>query len=328
MSNIGQGLRIPRAEPPRYDHGRPRDDDAFPGGDDGRGFGERGSNGRDPDGRGFADTGRQAQGQARGQAEDARARPNEAEGIDGAQDAALARRADDFRRSLHAALGNAGTGHGHPAHAPAQSPQEGTAAREEAGAGFSPGLFQAGAPQPGSGQSGLSGLFAPRRDESAREDHEAGEQAIAASGAGTTLPLFSALQPLPEQPVADPAGGPRTRDIAAAIEEQVTQAMRAEGQAAAGAGIRIDVAGLVAGLDAITIRMSATGIDVVLSGSLELGAEAQALADRLSRRFGSRPVRVLASTEGGGRADEHGRKDDEDAHGPAVRPATGAGGPA
>lgn len=287
MSSIGPSSRVPRLDPPKSGEGRRQPDDTREGGGDtlsdsggGRQFGGYGGDsGQRTGGRGGDLASSRGDGDAHGG--EAGASPD------------LARRADDFQRSLKAAM--------------ADTPAA-------AGAGAEP---RAATEPGGDGLSAFAGLFAPaeRRGEAEdqRESDEpaALEQVLAAStAAASTLPLLTALQP-----VSDQVATPSAASLVHTVEERVTQAIRAEmaGQSAATATVSIDLAGLVEGLSAVTIRLSATGLDVVFSGSLDLGGEAQALADRLSRRFGNRSVRVLAAAhdgEGraqGGAADEDGQ---------------------
>ncbi|MGV6871601.1 hypothetical protein ACUSIJ_02775 [Pseudochelatococcus sp. B33] len=334
MSSIGPSHGVSRPDPTKPDRERPDprsagdarrgDDDTFTDSGGGRHFGSYGG------GAGHHDGGRAAGDPAGPHG------PGEPSAGDGAQQAELARRAGDFRRSLNAALATGAAAAGE-----AGSRREGAidddAGREHTGdphgAGAQTGREGDG-PAAGDGMSGLAQLFARRgRDDSrrnepgAREDgqaqeHAAQEEVLAASSfaAGSTLPLLSSLQPAQE-----PATGARGHAIAGTVEERVTQAIRAElaGQSAATNTISIDLTGLVEGLAAITIRMSATGLDVVLSGSLDLGGEALALADRLSRRFGNRSVRILATPAGDGRTAEHGQADSGDGRPAAVARRTG-----
>ncbi len=286
MSSIGSSNRVSRLDPPKSGEGRRQPDDTRDGGGDtlsdsggGRQFGGYGG-----------DSGQRTGGRPGDLASSLG--DGDAHGSEAGTSPELARRADDFQRSLKAAM----------ADAPAAG-ESGVAARAAAEPG-------------GDGMSGFAGLFAPvgargELDERPADEPAAHEQLLAASAAAaSTLPLLTALQPVPE-PLA--SSGPAT--LVHAVEERVSQAIRAElaGQSAATATVSINLAGLVEGLSAVTIRLSATGLDVVFTGSLDLGGEAQALADRLSRRFGNRSVRVLAATQDGegraqgGAADEDGR---------------------
>lgn len=92
----------------------------------------------------------------------------------------------------------------------------------------------------------------------------------------------------------------------ATLVERIEQAFRADLLATAGRpdSIRIELANLVQGLDALTVTMTDLTIDVVLSRgasapSEELTRAVQTLADKLHQRFGRRTVRVMDDlTEG------------------------------
>lgn len=226
-------------------------------------------------------------------------------GRDGLQDESLARRAAHFRHSLNAAMGGrdeAGRDNPSTATGP-DNDSERAAAGDRPGVSGLAGLFARASRQGGAGEGILRENRLPHgihRDEASPSERER-VLATSAAGPGSTLPLLTALQQAPE-PAKDEAAG-RAQAIVGAIEERVNQAIRAERGGAAGAtdSISIDLAGLVEGLTALTIRLSATGLDVVLTGTLgpALAGEAAALADRLSRRFGNRGVRILAAADDG-----------------------------
>lgn len=232
-------------------------------------------------------------------------------GDDRAEQAELARQSAGFRRRLDAAMQH-------------------VAGREDRREAGSPLRLEAG----DAGRSGMSAfaqLFAPPggdwwEDARVGEDKDAARELVLAASnpaAASTLPLFPALQQAQE-----PAPGLHGRTLASAIEERVTQAIRAELAAQSGTtgAITINLAGLVEGLDAITISLSATGLDVVLSGNLDLASEAQSLADRLSRRFSNRSVRILlAGATTGGRAAETADGESGDEGGTPVSRRTGDG---
>ncbi|MFC0217411.1 hypothetical protein ACFFJ7_03270 [Pseudochelatococcus lubricantis] len=143
---------------------------------------------------------------------------------------------------------------------------------------------------------------------SRRSADATGDERVLATcaGTGSTLPLFNAIQ----QAEATAAAPARLQEALDAIAVRVERAIRAE-FAVTPDGMRslsIDLGGAMNGISAVTIRLSAGGLDIVLAGSGEMFAEdavhaAQALADRLSKRFGSRTIRVLAAGREAG-ADE------------------------
>lgn len=217
---------------------------------------------------------------------------------DAHQQAALAARAGDFQRSLNAAKQNT-TDSTASSSAEAHGSQQDEAAKTfDPVSGLmhgTPGKFGQQSNQQATGQQSLSQLFA-HKDGNSPEVMADEEQLLATSIAtGSTMPMFATLQ----QPnaVQAPTAVARAQELVSAIEGRVTQAIQAELAASSASinSISINVAGLVEGLNAITIRMSATGLDVVLSGAVELAGEAQSLADRLSKRFGNRNVRVLSA---------------------------------
>jgi hypothetical protein len=102
-------------------------------------------------------------------------------------------------------------------------------------------------------------------------------------------------------PLAAPA--PTANEAAARVEAlavRIEQAARAEMALAPGQPIalRLDLGDMVPGLSALTMEMTADGIDVTLTRSTgpaseELVRAAQMLAERLQARFSRRIVRVL-----------------------------------
>lgn len=220
------------------------------------------------------------------------------------QQAELAHRSDAFRRSLKAAMADMSQSTG-PRREGSNSSDDGI---DRHGGRVQPNDEYDGA-QSTDNLSGFGHLFTRQAEtfsHSNKQDAMVGEatqgddefvadrMVLAASSAAveSTLPLFSTLQ----SPV-EPATSGRGQEIAGAIEERVAQALNARNSAQSGgaATISLDLGGLIEGLAAITIRMSATGLDVILTGSLDLGSEAQALADRLSRRFAHRNVRIFTA---------------------------------
>lgn len=205
--------------------------------------------------------------------------------------AALAARAGNFQRSMSAAQ-NQGS--------EADEANIAEDGNEEDVDTFSE-LPGSGNNRPGqqtSGQQNLSQLFAHNNTSGTKKDLEADEEVLLATSvsSGSTIPILTALQQT--NAVQAPVSVSRTQDIISTVENRVSQAIQAEMAASSGSinNISINVAGLIEGLTAITIRLSATGMDIVLSGAVDgLAGEAQALADRLSKRFSNRNVRILSA---------------------------------
>lgn len=120
----------------------------------------------------------------------------------------------------------------------------------------------------------------------------------------STLPLLTDIRQAGPPERESPAAS-RLQEVFDTIATRIEQTLRAELGVAPGGvrSISIDLGELAAGLGTVKLLMSANGLDVVLSGQAAKFAEGmthatQALADRLSRRFGNRTVRVLARTAG------------------------------
>ena len=201
---------------------------------------------------------------------------------DAAQQAALTARAGDFQRRLHAIQQDTTGANAADHEASEQSPHTEMPASSLASGflGQNPHRFGHQPPPPG-----LSQLFAHEDSRNTQPEADT-EQLLATSIAmSSTLPMFTTLQQV--EAVQPPADIARVKELVSAIEGRVAQAIQTEQTASASGNttISINMAGLVEGLHAITIRLSATSLDVVLSSAVELVSEAQSLADRLSKRF-------------------------------------------
>jgi hypothetical protein len=119
---------------------------------------------------------------------------------------------------------------------------------------------------------------------------------------------LSATPPAAE-PASDASPIRSIHAIVAAVTARVEQAIAAEHRLAPDApvNVRVDLGGAVAGLEAVTITLSSTGLDILLERaegdpSPELVQAAQALADRLSMRFARRTIRILDRAADAGEA--------------------------
>jgi hypothetical protein len=139
------------------------------------------------------------------------------------------------------------------------------------------------------------------RSASVDEGKETAETKLLASaewsGTGFTMP-----GPQP-QAVADEPEARTTQTLVSAIAVRIEQAFRAEMLALASSPtmVAIDLGGLAGGLQSLTVTMTSTGLDVTFAHSMdslpeEFAIAAQALAERLSRRFAGRAVRILETT--------------------------------
>ena len=145
-----------------------------------------------------------------------------------------------------------------------------------------------------------------RRDDAERPGEDEVRRVLAVAGAPAPLPSpFAPGAPLgAEASVLGPTTSERVETLANRIEAAVRAELR--GEMGPAITLRLDIAGAMPGVDALTLTVSPTLIEVVLTRAAgadlpsDYAAAAQALADRLQSRFSKRLVRIVEAEAPGG----------------------------